>query len=340
MRHRINTFVLGILVIVPTIGLFTACEEEFYQEEQYRKEIYIVSDEENIFEQEFAFGSDIVGYVSVYAGGTTPIEKEVTVVLEENESALQEYNQKLYGTSYDSYAQKISESRYTVDDWSVTLYPDEEIPYSLFPIRVNIDGLEPDDTYFLPLRIASVSDYMISSDKRDVLLQIYMKNDYATNKSTTYYTMNGTSLRVEPYTWEALDTEDGEPKYTTINSTKPVAPVSEYGIRILPGTTITTDRTVLRKEGIIATVHPDEMVEVDVIGSDGLATGETIQCQKVTLDAWYEVDGAITIYEIEDNPSYYNSDEQTFTLNYRYNYNSDNWYEMKEVMVPVNISND
>ena len=83
---------------------------------------------------------------------------------------------------------------------------------------------------------------MISTSRRNVLLQIFVKNDYATTKKATYYAMNGTSLKVAKDTWEPIETDNGKPKYNTINATKPVAPVSEYGIRILPGSTITTDR--------------------------------------------------------------------------------------------------
>lgn len=341
MKHInvLNRLVLGAMGMI-IISAFTACEKEFYQDEQYRKEIFIVSGDDNIFKQEFSFGEDIVGYVSVYAGGTTPIENEITVQLETNEAALQEYNQKRYGESYNQYAQVLPESRYTINDWSVKLYPNEETPYTLFPIKVDVNGLEPEESYFLPLRIASVSDYMISAARRNVLLQIFVKNDYATTQKASYYAMNGTSLKVAKDTWEPVEFDKGQPKYNTINATKPVAPVTEQGIRILTGATNTVDRKELRKQGVVVTVHPEEEVEVDAIGSDGLPTGEKIICQKVTLDKWYEVDGGITVLNIDDKPSYYNPLKKEFTLNYRYNYKSNDWYEMKEVMTPLDITNN
>lgn len=341
MKHInvLNRLVLGAMGMI-IISAFTACEKEFYQDEQYRKEIFIVSGDDNIFKQEFSFGEDIVGYVSVYAGGTTPIENEITVQLETNEAALQEYNQKRYGESYNQYAQVLPESRYTINDWSVKLYPNEETPYTLFPIKVDVNGLEPEESYFLPLRIASVSDYMISAARRNVLLQIFVKNDYATTQKASYYAMNGTSLKVAKDTWEPVEFDKGQPKYSTINATKPVAPVTEQGIRILTGATNTVDRKELRKQGVVVTVHPEEEVEVDAIGSDGLPTGEKIICQKVTLDKWYEVDGGITVLNIDDKPSYYNPLKKEFTLNYRYNYKSNDWYEMKEVMTPLDITNN
>lgn len=46
------------MVGVTTTGVLTSCEQEFYQDEQYRKEIYIVSGEDNIFKQEFSFGGE------------------------------------------------------------------------------------------------------------------------------------------------------------------------------------------------------------------------------------------------------------------------------------------
>ena len=52
------------------------------------------------------------------------------------------------------------------------------------------------------------------------------------------------------------------------------------------------------------------------------------------------INSGITVLNIEDTPSYYNPEKKEFTLNYRYNYNSNDWYEMKEVMSPVAIANE
>ena len=60
----------------------------------------------------------------------------------------------------------------------------------------------------------------------------------------------------------------------------------------------------------------------------------------MTLDKWYDVNGGITVLNIEDTPSYYNPDKKEFTLNYRYNYNSFDWFELNEVMCPVGIGID
>ena len=81
MKYRNFTNKLMLMVGVTATAVLTSCEQEFYQDEQYRKEIYIVSGEDNIFQREFSFGGEEIGYLSVYASGTTPIEKEVMVEL-------------------------------------------------------------------------------------------------------------------------------------------------------------------------------------------------------------------------------------------------------------------
>ncbi|CDC53462.1 BT_3044 domain-containing protein [Bacteroides finegoldii] len=312
---------IGLLLI----GLMTACEQEFYKDEQYRKEIYIVSGDDNIFGQEFTFGEETTGYLSIYAGGATSVEHDVEVELAKNVAFLQEYNQRVKGEDYNNYAIELATDRYVIDDMTVTLKPDVETPYSLCPIRVNIEGLYPDETYFIPLKIASVSDYMISEERRNVLFQIFMKNDYATTKTDTYYTMSGTSKKV------------GEERATPVNATKLVVPISRYAIRILPASTQTTDKLQLRKQGIVVVVNPDETVDVPVLDDEGMETGQYLKMQKVTLKPWIDSQESVEVQDVTDKSSYYDSEKKEYTLFYRYKlYGSNDWFEMKEVMRPLN----
>ena len=308
------------------MGCFTACEQEFFEDEQYRKEILIVSGDGNVIQREFTFEDNAVGYVSVYASGTTPIAHEVTVELALDNNILQEYNQRMYGDNYANYALRLPEGDYEIENWSIKLYPDETTPYAMFPIKVNLADLQVEEDYFLPLKIASVSDYMISEEKREALLQIMMKNDYATTLTDTYYSMSG-----------SMSTNGATA--IPINSSKLVVPVSKYGIRILPGSTTTTDKKEIRMQGIVATVHPDELIDIPVLGDDGLPTGETVKRQKVTLERWRNLQDAITVSEIAGSPSYYDPEEEEYTLNYHYSYAGNN-YDMKEVMTRMSITNE
>ena len=123
----------------------TGCEAKFYDEEQYRKEIYIVSDNSNIFGQEYTFGEMSEGWVSIYAGGTTPIERDVTVELEHWPEVLRTYNRTTYGESFANYAQELDAKNYTIPSYSIVLPKDNTKPYVKFSIRVNDGNNGPDD---------------------------------------------------------------------------------------------------------------------------------------------------------------------------------------------------
>lgn len=323
---RFKIIYQGMVGMIAFIGLgtFTACEEEFYKDEQYRKEIYIVSGDDNIFGQEFTFDEQgSVGYLSVYAGGTTGIDSEVQVQLERDEEILREYNNRVEGEKYDDYALELSPEHYTIDNMTVTLSSDMDTPYSLCPVKVDINNLIPDEKYFIPLRIASVSDYMISEEKRSVLFQIYMKNDYATTKSDTYYNMTGVQ-------------QVGNNQPITITATKKVVPVSKYGVRILPASFATTDGREIRKRGIVVTVHPEELVDINVLNDEGLPSGEYVKMQKVTLESWIKEDASLTVEEMANeygDVSYYDPEKKEYTLYYKYKLPEDaDFTTMKEVM--------
>lgn len=166
---------------------------------------------------------------------------------------------------------------------------------------------------------------MISEERRNVLFQIFMKNDYATTKTDTYYTMSGTSKKV------------GEERATPVNATKLVVPISRYAIRILPASTQTTDKLQLRKQGIVVVVNPDETVDVPVLDDEGMETGQYLKMQKVTLKPWIDSQESVEVQDVTDKSSYYDSEKKEYTLFYRYKlYGSNDWFEMKEVMRPLN----
>ena len=326
---RVLVFILGIVII-------EGCEAKFYDEEQYRKEIYIVSDNSNIFGQEYTFGEMSEGWLSIYAGGTTPIEKDVEVELEHWPEVLRSYNRTTYGEAYANYAQELDEKNYTISDYTITLPADNEKPYVKSPIRVNVSNIGPDDVYYIPLRIKSVSDYMISPEKREVLFRIYLKNDYATTKSTTYFTMDGTEQNFREA--DGVFTEAGDA--SVINATKSLVPVDEHSVRILPSTFYSVAPAIISQRGIVVTVHPNELLDIPVY-VEGLPTGEFVKRQKVTLSTWEVSSRSVEVGEIEGKQSYYDPETQSFTLNYRYKLPTEvMWHFVYELMRPLSITNN
>lgn len=341
-----NKLVMGA-ALVTTALMFAACgEKEFYTDEQYRKECYIVSGDDNIFGQEFTFGNDSTGNLSIYISGSRPVDHDVTVTLRENKQYLLDYNTRIYGSTYASYVELLPDDKFTLPQgWSVTVTP--ENPYTLFPITVDIDGLQPDLQYMLPLEIASVSDYQYNEDRNYVLLRIYMKNEYATTKSDTYYQMNGSTLDVlQTDTGWVNNSETGTA--IAFNATKKITPIDRNAIRMLPGTSTGDDIDVINRNSVRINVT-DEDIQVPILGDDGLPTGQYNTCKRVTIEPYMEGHQNILVYEATDGDdptqgeplqNYYDAKTKTFTVNYCYHLSTESanrWHKVKEIMTRLDL---
>lgn len=128
---------------------------------------------------------------AIYACGTTGLDQNVTVKLGLDFEAIGEYNKRNFDTKFEEYAMELPAEYYTIDPMSVEM--EAGSCSASLPINVRVDELLPDQTYFIPLRIESVSSCMPSATKNFVLFEIQRRNDYATTKSSTYYTMTGTT---------------------------------------------------------------------------------------------------------------------------------------------------
>lgn len=338
--NKMNLFANGILVFILSFVTHSCGEKDFFTEEQYRKECYIVSGDNNIFGQEFTFGKDSTGNISVYTAGTTPVDNEVTVTLRKAPRHLIEYNKRLYGNNFIDFAQILPEENFSVPNgWDVLIT--KENPYTLFPITVDIDNLSPDVDYFLPIEIAKVSNYQFSEEKSFVLLQIFMKNEYATTKTTTYYQMNGTTLDVKEHQGNWSPARNETP--TAFNATKKVVPIAKNAVRMFPGTSQSIKINDINQRSIRVNIT-DNKIEIPDIGEDGLPTGKTFSAQIVTIEPYMKGNKYIKVRQATDqlDPtkgerliSYYYPKDKLFVLNYYYHLPTDAddvWHKVKESM--------
>lgn len=209
-----------ITLLAAAAAFLASCEMEYYKEELYRKEIFIVSGENNILGQEFEYGEEgCEGRLAIYSSGTTSLDENVTVTFALDHEAIGEYNKRNFDTKFEDYALELPEEYYTIDPMSVEMKAGTNS--ELLPVTVRIDELLPDETYFIPLRIESVSSCMASTTKNYVLFEILRKNDYATTKSDTYYTMTGTTQSG----WVIDNIFGSDSRRQAINSSKLVTPV-------------------------------------------------------------------------------------------------------------------
>ncbi|MBD5246951.1 MAG: DUF4361 domain-containing protein [Barnesiella sp.] len=222
---------MKIKFIIPTVmaaaAMLTACDEnDQFKGELYEKVIYVLSDNDLMFSSVHQLGETTPGYVTVYCGGTEHITSDVTVELEPYAEALDHYNYVNYDLDESRYARLLDPSHYTIDNYSTVLKANSPDYYSLIPINVNPDGLSPDSTYIVPLRIKSVSDFRVNPDKEAVLYRVVLANKYATMEHTTYYQMAGV---------ETLGLSDGDVA-SGISVTRVIAPLASNKIRVFAGT--------------------------------------------------------------------------------------------------------
>lgn len=340
MKYR--AILLTCAAAVAAALSLSSCEMDYYTEELYRKEIYLVSGENNIFGQEFEFGGD-VGYVSVYYSGTVGIDREVTVTLAEDHEAIAEYNKRNFDTQYNDYVLELPKENYTIENMSVTLSPDSGKPYTRCPVRVDIDGLLADQSYFLPLRIESVSDYMASKTKNYVLMQVFFKNDYATTKTPTYYSMSGSSLD-GTFDDFGVFVPNPESSILSISASKHLVPIGQRHLRMIVAAKAPAPEKPeeTRNWGVTITVDPLQTVDIPVLDADGNPTAEYNTMVSVALKPYIDSGIAVSVKEIAGKPSYYDPEEKCFVLNYWYhlagetvkvgNSNKDVWYQVSETM--------
>lgn len=184
----------AILFAISTLFVYVSCDNyDQFTDEQYKKVIYVLSRDNNKVYPGIHDLKDPVttGYVTVYAGGTNPIEEDVTIEFEQDDSLFHLYNRINFDIDTVKFAQILDTARFDIQSYSVTLKAGSDQPYALLPIRVHTEGLSPDSTYFIPLKIKSISNYEVNPEYSAVLYQVYLENAFAQQKEQTSYSLRG-----------------------------------------------------------------------------------------------------------------------------------------------------
>ena len=290
------------LLILPFVGVLSSCSngDEFFKEERYKKEIYVVSDASQVFQAEYEMtkSDEAMKTLPFAVSGTNPIDRDVNIVVEKDEELLTEYNYNNYRDETDKYAHGLNEVDYILSSSSVTIKMGTEFKNQVgkLPITLKtsvLENLSVDSIYFIPFRIKEASPYEINEDKRNVLYRIYKKNQYASQRKNTFYNSIG-------YIGSAFFT-----------STKVVQPLSYNKIRVYVGGQVysTSDtKETINKNAMIITVNEDNTVTMSPYSTEGGLKVTTL----VPSDNPNDTSGSYGYRNV------YNPDEQCFYLYYSY----------------------
>lgn len=175
-----NIMKIKLVTILTTVLCLVACESKVDFGEQYKKTIYIVNSQNILFTGEHSFNTENDAIeVSVYCACTEPIKHDLKVKLKVTPEVLANLNtQNSLGNPY--YVDKLilPDSNYEMNDDEVTILAGQQ--YGVFKVPINLEGLDADKSYTLPLSIVSNSfDYDINPELQQIVYEIKFTNDYA-----------------------------------------------------------------------------------------------------------------------------------------------------------------
>lgn len=169
-----------------------ACEpyNDPLEDEQYKKEVYLVGAERDIWEREISYNGDGSSYVSVAIGGSQFPEKDVIVTIGTADNAkMTQYNYKNFSDDDVKY-QAMPTSWYSFGSTTGTIKAGNV--YTRIPLTIDMAKLNPDSLYVIPLCIVSTSAYSIVTEDTTLLFHPKMVNDYS-----GAYTFDGVTYRME-----------------------------------------------------------------------------------------------------------------------------------------------
>lgn len=207
------------LFICTFLLLLVSCNvENPIDGEQYIKQVYLVGAYDKLQEKQVAYGGDGEIFVAVAIGGSFALDHDVTVRLEEADRInVDNYNKKNV-VGDDVPYEVMPKELYNIHSLEGTIKAGEE--YVRIPIHINVDQVNCDKRYVIPLRLAEVSDYEVNPYDTVLMVKPQMINDYSGT-----YLLSGTSVRYE----------NGEPivsETSSLNTPRTMAAVDQYTVRL------------------------------------------------------------------------------------------------------------
>ena len=255
------------------------------EEEQYKKQIYLVGAYDHVFTQTVYYNDteEQETFISVAASGSLGLDMDVDVEVAIVPEEVGIYNEMFIGHySALPWYSVMPEEVYNIPSMRVTLKQDGEV-YERIPIHVNTPLIHCDSNYAIPFRIVSVSHYETTTDSV-LLLALDMQNEY----SATYDMTGSTHL---------LDANGHELDTTFTGKSKELKAVSQYETRMFYFDYSEDDEDTAT-ECLVLTVNPeDNSVSIKPWNTEAFtepaitASGGTYSPDKKMFDIWYEYTG-------------------------------------------------
>lgn len=291
MRKYINK---ALMVVAATT--LVACETYDFNQEQYKNEIYLQQNTEGIFETQCVDMSaehtkqGAIIRVVVNVGGSQRATTDLPVSLVPTDSLLHVFNKSRYDIDSTRFAKLLPAECYEASELKGVLKAGQS--QLTFPIKLkNLETLSPDSIYFLNYKIDESNSAPVNNKRKQVLIRIHWKNDYASTQVRYDYAYNRCSV---------TDLKEGK-TYRSTNTLR-CFPLTPKKVRMLAGNEdygdYKTAAAQIKQKSIVITIG--KQLEVDPSKYQlNIEPCDTKQMEVIML----------TPIEEFDNTFYYNKQE-------------------------------
>lgn len=217
-----------IPLVCLALGALSACNNYDFQQEFYKNEVGLLSKGTMmIYDRQVVDLTDenptiyVVGNLS---GSQNP-SKDMPFTVMKSDSLFNRYNKTNFDIDSARFAHFLPEECYDMPEMSGVIKSGER--QGRIPIVLkNLTTLSPDSTYLLDFKLDPDHSAPINHKKKHVLIQVFMKNDYASTATNTSYTYRNTVVAV---------LSEGSNVARKISSSVQLFPMGPQSVRLLAG---------------------------------------------------------------------------------------------------------
>ena len=170
---------LKLIYILFVIAFFGCSKDIEDFGEQYKKTVYLVNSRDMLVTNSYFFGQENNVMISAYCAGSLPTSKDVTINLKIDSKSLDSLNH-LIALGNPLYEDKLllPEANYNLPDMKIKIKAKEQ--YGTIFIPFNANGLDPDISYALPVKIESCNEgYDINMELNTIIVEFKMVNEFS-----------------------------------------------------------------------------------------------------------------------------------------------------------------
>ena len=240
------------IIILIILCVAVSCNrDEVFEREQYKNVFALISGTDNVSDWLHDLRkSESEGYVSASMGGSNPSKSDVRVSLVEDLKLIDNYNTTAFDVNTSRFIKPLPVDKYTISAYNFTI-PAGFVKASI-PVKIRPEGLSPDSSYFIALKVDTYSAYEVNPEKDYVLYRVRTKNWWSVQGGTAY-TQRG----------------DRVPAGTTNNpmqvfGSKRLYPLTAKSVRVLAGTELNdnSNSEVFRRRSMILDIGDDNKITI------------------------------------------------------------------------------